>query len=237
MIVLAIDTATPQVSVAVAGPEGVLGSFAAAAGRRHAETLAPAISLLCDATGVRLTSVERVAVDVGPGLFTGLRVGLSTAAALGTSLGCRVVGVSSLDLLAEAHTVDSSDADGAPVAAVVDARRGEVFWALFRPGRGRVREPEVASPEALAELLCALGEPVVAVGDGAARYESVLRAKVGRHLSVRGAHPSASTLALLASRPDRPTADPAALRPLYLRQADVRIGWEEREPQQPAGVS
>jgi tRNA threonylcarbamoyladenosine biosynthesis protein TsaB len=220
--VLAIDTATPQMSVALLGSQGIVGSFSAAAGRRHAETLAPAISLLSASTGVALSEVDRVAVDVGPGLFTGLRVGVATAAALATALQRPVVAVSSLDLLAYPY----AGCDGV-VAAVVDARRAEVFWALYRPGTGRVGAPAVASPEDLATVLADLGEPVLAVGDGAVRYREVLVA--ARPLEVRPGYPQAVDLAGMAVVSD--TVAAADLRPMYLRQADVRIGWSERAPQ------
>jgi len=222
VIVLAIDTATPHVSVAIGGSDGIRGSFSAAAGRRHAETLAPAIALLSASTGVALSDIDRVAVDVGPGLFTGLRVGLATSAALATALECPAVAVASVDLLAYPHLQGPR-----LVAAVVDARRAEVFWALYRPGSGRVTEPCVAAPEDLAAALAALGEDVLAVGDGAARYRDTL-AGAGP-IEVRDGYPQATDLVALAAGSD-PVA-PGALRPLYLRQADVRIGWEQRAPQ------
>jgi tRNA threonylcarbamoyladenosine biosynthesis protein TsaB len=170
-----------------------------------------------------------VAVDVGPGLFTGLRVGLATAAALSDALGCRAVGVSSLDLLARPF----ADADR-PVVAVVDARRAEVFWALYLPGQGRVGEPTVAAPDDLAATLAGLGPGVMAVGDGAARYRDILGA--GGRVEVRDAYPDAGDLAILAAADDAETLAPGALRPMYLRHADVRIGWQERAPQNPVAM-
>jgi tRNA threonylcarbamoyladenosine biosynthesis protein TsaB len=235
MIVLAIDTATPQVSVALGGPDKIWGSFSAATGKRHSETLAPAIALLTDATGITLAQVDRVAVDVGPGLFTGLRVGLATAAALATALERPAVAMTSLDLLfypqAGGHRA---------VATLVDARRGEVFWALYRPGTGRVSEPVVAAPHVVAAALAELGEDVLALGDGAARYRDILLGAPGRppaegggRIEVRDGYPSAVDLVALAA--GRPTVAPAELRPQYLREADVRIGWPQRAPQAVTG--
>lgn len=225
MTVLAVETATPRLSVAIGDAGGIAGSFSAAAGRRHGETLAPAIALLRDATGVALAEIDRIAVDVGPGLFTGLRVGLATAAALGEALGIPAVGVCSLDLLAHPHT-----AERRAVAAVVDARRAEVFWALYLPGHGslgelrRVGEPAVAAPADVAAALLDLGREVLVVGDGAARYADVL---TGDGIEIRPAYPEATELVAMASGPVE-TVAPGQLRPLYLRQADVRIGWVER---------
>jgi tRNA A37 threonylcarbamoyladenosine modification protein TsaB len=113
------------------------------------------------------------------------------------------------------------------VAAVVDARRAEVFWALYRPGVGRVSEPAVAAPEDLAATLAALGEDVLAVGDGADRYRDVLAGS--ERIEVRYCSPQASDLVAVAAESE--TVAPGELRPLYLRQADVRIGWQQRAPQ------
>lgn len=217
---LAIATATPQVSVALQGPDGLAGAVVVRAGRRHGETLAPAIESLMALVGVTLADVERVAVDTGPGLFTGLRVGVSTAKALGSALDLPVVACSSLDLLAHPHRHL-----GRPVASVVDARRGEVFWALYEPvagGMAAVTDPAVAAPEALASQLSEISG-VFLTGDGARRYY----ADGGFELApAEYDHPSASVLADIA--PTRPALPADKVTPTYLRGADVRIGWEQR---------
>lgn len=235
---LAIATSTGQVGVAVtgAGPTGVAGTVAASitvrAGRRHGETLAPAIDALLRITGLELSAVGRVAVDVGPGLFTGLRVGVATAKALAAALAVPVVPVPSLDILAHPHR-------GArrPVASVVDARRGEVFWALYEPVEGRmvsVNEPAVLPPAALAEELRRLPGNLLLTGDGARRYFAAGPPEAGDGDRFPGFdvapeefdHPSATVLLDLAGG----RADVAAekVTPNYLRGADVRIGWEQR---------
>lgn len=214
---LAIATSTPQVTVALSNDGGVVASFALRAGRRHGETLAPAIHSLTALAGIGLAELDRIAVDTGPGLFTGLRVGVSTAKALGAALDRPVVGVSSLDILA--HPLRHL---GREVAAVVDARRGEVFWARYEPvgdAMAAVTEAAVAAPDELAGL----GPDVVLVGDGARRYLDVWSSPVA---PPEFDHPSAAVLAVLAAgRPDLP---PEKITPTYLRGADVRIGWEQR---------
>ena len=100
MLILGIETATDQVGCAIGGHEGVLASFHAARGRRHAEILTPSIEFTCRQARVDLREVGVIAVDLGPGLFTGLRVGVSTAKAMAQALRVPVIGVSSLDLLA-----------------------------------------------------------------------------------------------------------------------------------------
>src|ERR1700694_4386567 len=100
MITLGIETATDQVGVALGDNRGIISSFQLARGRRHAETVAPAVEMLCQQSEIEVTDVGVVAVDIGPGLFTGLRVGVSTAKAMAQALRVGVVGMSSLDLLA-----------------------------------------------------------------------------------------------------------------------------------------
>lgn len=217
--VLAIATATGRVGVAIESPQGT-GSVSVAAGRRHGETLAPAIQAVMSLTGVAMPDLSLVAVDAGPGLFTGLRVGVATAKALASALRLPVAVGSSLDLLAArlAHT-------GRTVVSVVDARRAEVFWAAFGPAAAGPRpltEPTVMAPEKLAAELTNFDRPLL-VGDGARRYHDVLG---GELAPAEFDHPSATVLAGVAPR--LPTVPPEQVGAVYLRGADVRIGWETR---------
>ena len=217
---LAIATATSQVSVAISGPDGVLGSIALRVGRRHGETLAPAIQDLARLAGVDLSRLELVAVDIGPGLFTGLRVGVATAKALASALAIPVVPVSSLDILAHPHR-----RAGRPVASVVDARRGEVFWSLYQPVDGAmaaVREPAVVAPVLLETELRRLAPDLLVTGDGARRYLAEEFDVAPEEFD----HPSAAILVELAA--NRPALSPEKVTPQYMRGADVRIGWEQR---------
>jgi tRNA threonylcarbamoyladenosine biosynthesis protein TsaB len=232
VIVLGLETATAEVGCALADDEGFVASFHLARGRRHAESLAPAIDHLCRQSGIYLEQVGAIAVDIGPGLFTGLRVGVATAKALSAALGIPLVGLTSLDVLAHPHR----GAAGL-IAAVVDARRSEVFWALYRGFPGgesaeQITEYAVSAPEDLASELRERPEDIVAVGDGAWRYRDVLAA--GDHVAVASAdcaHPSVSVLVGLAHKMAlrQQFLTPAEMVPLYLRPADVRIGWPERD--------
>ena len=229
MLILGIETATTQVGCAIGGHEGVLASFHAARGQRHAETLAPAIEFTRRHARIEFEELGAIAVDIGPGLFTGLRVGVATAKALAQSLRVPMIGVSSLDLLAfpVRHTRRL-------IVAVVDARRGEVFYACYRQVPGgvqRLTEPTVASPADLASELLASGEETLAVGDGALRYAEVLEKVSHVELGSPGtAYPSADALVELA----HPRAireefvQPWEIEPLYLRKADAEINWERR---------
>jgi tRNA threonylcarbamoyladenosine biosynthesis protein TsaB len=230
MIILGVDTATPQVGCALRGPEGELASFQAVQGRRHAEILAPAIEFICRQALVDLDGLGAVAVDVGPGLFTGLRVGVSTGNALASALNLPMVGVTSLDLLAAAV----GDQTDRLLAAVVDARRAEVYWALYQGGPDgprRLTDYAVDPPAVVTERL-ALSEDCLAVGDGALRYADQLT--TGTKVELAGpdrAYPSASLLVQLARAlaVEGQTVAPGTLTPLYLRKADVRIHWQQRD--------
>lgn len=216
---LGIATATAQVGVAISGPEGLAGEVRLRVGRRHGETLASAIEALTRLVGIPLGRLDRVAVDAGPGLFTGLRVGVATAKALGSALGIPVVACSSLEVLAHPHRLA-----GRMVVSVVDARRAQVFWALYRPGAAgmvAVTEPAVADPDEVAGELDRLAAKPLATGDGARRYLPGADLAGAEH-----DHPSPAALLELAR--DRPELPAEKISALYLRGADVRIGWAQR---------
>jgi tRNA threonylcarbamoyladenosine biosynthesis protein TsaB len=229
---LGIETATELVGVAVADETGPRAAFWATGRRRHAETLAPAIEAVLALVGWELGELDAVVVDLGPGLFTGLRVGVATAKGLAQGLGVGVLGLSSLEVLAHA-ALDAGAARS--VVSVVDARRGEVFAARFGPGLRVLSPAALYAPEALVAELTARHEapsPVVAAGDGARRYAAVLSGVAG--LEVAGpslAGPPPGSLVALAT--ERLAAGSvlvgaAEVAPMYLREADARINWVQR---------
>lgn len=230
MLILGVETATHQVSVAIGGHEGVLALFEVCRGRRHAETLAPAIEFVCQQAQIELSEISVVAVDIGPGLFTGMRVGLATAKAIAQALRLPMIGISSLDLLA--FPLRHS---GRAVAAIIDARKAEVFWALYRPVPGgvqRVGEPMVGSPDDLVADLMASAHELVCVGDGALRYRDQLAAIVRCEVADQFlSNPSAAPLVQLAhARALREEwVNPWEVQPLYLRPPDAQINWSMRE--------
>jgi tRNA threonylcarbamoyladenosine biosynthesis protein TsaB len=229
MLILGIETATEQVSVAIGGHEGVLGLVEVCRGRRHAETLAPAIEFVCTQADVRLDEISVVAVDVGPGLFTGMRVGLASAKALAQALRVPMIGMSSLDLLAYPlrHT-------GRTVVAIIDARKGELFYAFYRPVPGgvqRVLEPQCGTIDDLIAEVMARRDDVICVGDGALRHRdeivAELRCEVAEQFLSR---PSAAPLVQLAhARALREEwVNPWEIQPLYMRLPDAQINWSVR---------
>ncbi len=230
MLILGIETATERVSVAIGGHEGVLGLIEITRGRRHAETLAPAIEFVCRQADVTLDELGCIAVDVGPGLFTGMRVGIATAKSLAHALRLSMIGVSSLDLLA--FPLRHTDRT---IAAVVDARRGEVFYAFYRQVPGgvqRVTEPCVGRVDDLTADLIAREEDAVCVGDGALRYSAEISDAVRvefaeQWLSLPSAAPLVQLAHARALRED--WVNSWDLQPMYLRRPDAQINWTQRE--------
>ncbi|MEX2294442.1 MAG: tRNA (adenosine(37)-N6)-threonylcarbamoyltransferase complex dimerization subunit type 1 TsaB [Acidimicrobiales bacterium] len=230
MLILGITTSTAQVGCAIGGHEGILGAIHSSRGRRHAETLIPAIEFLCRQTRVELRDIGAVAVDLGPGMFTGLRVGIAAGKALSHARRLPMIGVSSLDLLA--FPLRHSNRR---IVCAVDAGRGELFHASYRQSPGgvqRLTEPEVATPDDLASDLLATNEELLLVGDGAVRYREVLDVVTRIELADQGtAYPLASSLVQLAhARALREEfVSPAELTPLYLRKPDAEINWQTRD--------
>lgn len=172
MIVLGLDTATAATAVAVLDSDAPAGAHEArhdpAVGERpghSTQLLALAVAQLQDA-GRTFADVDRIAVGLGPGGFTGLRIGVATARALAQASGAEIVGVSTLRALASAASPD----DGQPVLAVIDARRGEVFAAAFR-GDEQIVAPVAIAP---ADIGSIVGKSWLAVGDGALRFQTDL---------------------------------------------------------------
>jgi tRNA threonylcarbamoyladenosine biosynthesis protein TsaB len=249
MMLLAVESATDLVGAALLRADGGVAERSHLGGRAHAELLAPAIEAVCALSGCVLADVDSLAVDIGPGLFTGLRVGVATAKALGQSLGLDVLGVTSLDVLAAAALELAGPERAARVVAVVDARRGEVFAASYAfgsvDGAGPVDPADVVddraealTPGALVAWLddLATDGPVLVVGDGAVRYLELLAPRAGVDCGLAGevSAPSPTTLARLAARRLASGVVPVApgdLIPDYRRHADARINWEERAPQ------
>ena len=227
MLVLAIETSTPQTSVALGTQQGVLASQLVSWGVGHSEAVVPAIDHLLRLTEVRPDQVSGIAVGLGPGLFTGLRVGVATARALAQVLPAPVVGISSLDVLAFSvrHTRSR-------IGAVSDAKRGEVCYAFYRPVPGGVaRESEymVGSPQRLAADLEASAEEALLVGGGALLYRRELE-EAGTPLefgTTSTAFPDAVELLELAlPRFEREeTSRPEDVRPHYVRKSDAEIDW------------
>lgn len=229
MLLLGFDTATPQVSVAMSTDGAVVGELRLGHDRRHAEHLAPGIQYLCLQLDLELSQLSGIAVGLGPGLFTGLRVGVTTAKVMAQALRVPIVGIPSLDLVA--YPLRHADR---VIVAVLDARRGEVFHARYHPVPGgvqRVSDYEVGSPRDLVVDLVAAADEVLLAGDGALRYRDAFAEldRAEQAGSSFAAPSSAALLELAAARIQREEfSSPWEVQPLYLRQTDAEIDWERR---------
>ncbi len=226
MIVLGIDTSTPQTSVAIGNEHGTLAQTALSVGRSHEQVVIPAIQQLLQWSEIEVSRVTGVAVGVGPGLFTGLRVGVTTAKVMAQALRIPLIAVPSLDLLA--FEVRYSDR---LVVPALDARRGEVFYATYRQVPGgvqRLSDYEVGTPADLCAELMSRSEEVLLLGDGAIRYRddffNLERVEFG---PAALSYPSVSALVELtrAKFQREDFAQPRDVHPLYLRLSDAEMNW------------
>jgi tRNA threonylcarbamoyl adenosine modification protein YeaZ len=215
VLVLVLDTATPAVTAAVARVSAnaveIVAERRTVDARAHAEYLAPQIAHVLEASGAAPADLRAVVAGTGPGPFTGLRVGLVSAAALGHALGIATYGVPSLDAIGAAAPVD----DPYPVLVATDARRHEVYWSLHLAG-GRIDGPAVDRPARVAAEVARRGVRR-AYGDGALRYAGVL----GLTVAAEPRYPPARELAVLAAQRVRAGSPSEALTPLYLRRPDA----------------
>ena len=234
--IVGIDTSTSSTSVAVLVPGGREVERRDDPGRderpRHAETLQPLLEQALAQAEVTWEGVARICVGTGPGGFTGLRLGISTARALAQGNDLPIVGVSSLEALArgielvgpkELELPGHPDLHG-PVLAVIDARRGEVFASAYRHHRTTM-EPIAITPAELAERVAARREwgrsPMLGIGDGAVRFRSELeRAGVAVPADGSRAHRVSALMICRLGRAREPV-DRDALLPDYRREPDA----------------
>jgi tRNA threonylcarbamoyl adenosine modification protein YeaZ len=203
VLVLILDTSTPAVTAAVADGLTVLAESRTVDGRAHGELLAPAVERVLRQAGAGPRDLGAIVVGTGPGPFTGLRVGLVTAASMGQALGIPTYGVCSLDAL---------PVPGETVLVATDARRREVYWAVYGPDGVRRHGPDVSAPSDVD-----LHGATVAVGDGAIRYADVLPVPV----RAEPRYPEPAAFARLAADRVAAKAPGERLTPLYLRRPDA----------------
>jgi tRNA threonylcarbamoyladenosine biosynthesis protein TsaB len=225
-----LDTATDDVSVAVVRDSQVVAERLvpkpAAGHPQHSEALLAELEAIVGEAG-GWDAIDLLAAGIGPGSFTGLRVGLATIRAIAQSLGKEIVAVGTLDALA-CGIAESASARGQAVLAVLDARRRQAFAALFDSDGGRRWQPFVASPDELADRVAGLPESALAAGSGAVRFR--------RELEAAGAEvrPDADSAHRVWARhvcrlaEDGVPSPPEAIQPIYLRPPDAQL-WLERD--------
>lgn len=235
MKILAIETATPGASVALVEDRATLAAASRIDRVGHAGFVVPAIDFCFDQVGWSPSDLDVVVVDVGPGLYTGLRVGLATAQGLAAAFGIPLVPATSVDAVAlEARTGHRM------IWAVVDVRRGEFAVARYRPVPGGVVKEgstDLLTPEVLRAILTSNPDDSLVVGDLAALPDGFFRG-MKRVKTGRPRYPYAVALAEIGharmEKGDYPAPDD--IRPLYMREPDVTINWSKLRQEGPWGV-
>ena len=230
MTILAMDTATMVSSVAVATEERVLAELTAETRFTHSETLVANIEEVLRLADVKREDLSAVAVSLGPGSFTGLRIGLAAAKAIAYALSIPLVGVPTLEVLAAAFP-----SPGAVVAPLIDAQKGNGYFALYRfTETGLICEKDVcvASPEEIADAIANEESPVTLAGDFARKLmqkgvELPKNASLApiTHIMPRAALVAARAVVRLKNGEGK---SPMDLEPIYVRRSEAEVLWEKR---------
>lgn len=226
MKILALDTATTSCSAAVVDNGLVSAELTTINNQTHSKHLMTMINTVCKMSGVEITAMDGYAVTLGPGSFTGLRIGISTVKGLAWSLKKPVVGISSLDALAWQCAPVSY-----LVCALLDARKHEVYACRYRFRAGELTKEGSEQVSAPADIIRDIREPCLFVGSGATLFEKEISEKLGELAHIAGgSHATirASSIAELSidrfSR--RQTDDVASLVPRYIRKSDAELRWQ-----------
>jgi tRNA threonylcarbamoyladenosine biosynthesis protein TsaB len=223
VIVLGLETATASGAVALEIDGRLVGELVTTTEREHTESLLGGALELLESAGATFRDLDLLVVDLGPGLFTGLRVGVSTARSLAMAAGISVVGLSSLEIMAHDPSVDHA----AEVVTVIDARRGEVFAQHFVRVGGELEERSDASvlhPDELVAMLERRGQAtgeVTVLGDGALRYREGIEDLEGVTLLGDVHLPSPAVACALARQRRLLGLEPSLVFPVYLRDPDA----------------
>jgi len=228
MLLLAVDTATAACAVALADGEQVLAEYNLVNPRAHSTMLMPLIARCFEGRDRR--ELGAVACGVGPGSFTGLRIGLAAVKALAYALRIPAVGVGTLDAIAAGVEAPP----GTLLVPMLDAKRGEVFAATYAADGTPFTPPRVVALAALLAQLQAMGGPVLALGDGALALKPQVAAALGpqgRFPTPDRALPRGSAVARLARQRLAAGAegDPFRLAPIYLRRSEAEELWQRRQ--------
>jgi len=226
MRILAVDTATESCSVAIVDSGNPVVELTHSHGLTHTRRLMPMIDRVLDDCGLSIDDMEGLAVTLGPGSFTGLRIGLSTVKGLAFADSKPVAGVNALDVLARQFPFA-----GCRICAMIDARKNEVYAAEYQwcqSGPVTLRKARAATPETVLAEMAALHTPCLYVGNGARRYKDRIAAIQGRHARfcpdgqsvIRAAVIGIMAQEVFDARRDIPLSD---LTPLYIRASDAEM--------------
>ena len=229
MLTLALDTATGVCTVGLVRDGHVLAEYDISVGLTHSEGLMPQVDQMFARTGIKKEEIDRIAVSIGPGSFTGLRIGLAAAEAMAYAWQCGICGFNTLEALAWNIPVE-----GVVLAPVLDAQKGNYYTAFYEWVQGELQEVqpvEMADAETLLQQLKACGKPVLLMGE----CERLLKNPLPAGISVAPEQvrlPKASSVALAAEGMEALTGEFVfSLRPYYIRKSEAEELWEKRHPQ------
>lgn len=232
MKILAIETSTPGASVAVVEDRTTLAAASRVDRMGHASFLVPAVDFCFDQVGWSPQDLDAVVIDIGPGLYTGIRVGLATAQGLGAAFGIPIVPASSVDAVAlEARTGHRL------IWSIIDVKRGEYAVARYRPVPGGVVKEgstDLVTADVLRASLISSGDESLVVGDVGSLPDGFFRG-VSRVKTGRPRYPYAVALAEIGharlEKGEYPSPDD--IRPMYMREPDVTINWSKLRQEGP----
>lgn len=236
MIILSIDSATPVAGVAIIDQNVVLAESFLNTGNTHSQQLLPLIDRTLKEVKLTLKDMDGIVVSIGPGSFTGLRIGLATAKGLAQVTGLSLVAIPTLDALAQ-NLVDI----GGFVCPILNARKGEVYTALYETENGEIKrltEYQALKPQALCENIKKLDKRVTFLGDGVLEYQDIIKSQLGEQAqwpSINNLLPRPSSLAILGLKKlqQGKTEDIFTLLPFYLRKSEAEIKWEAKTCRKP----
>lgn len=232
MLVLSFDTATPHLSVGLSSEQTILNEISLWAPRAHMARLLPLIDLILKLSQKQIEDLGAVFVGVGPGSFTGLRIGISVARTLGQLLEIPIVGIPTLDAIAYRFLEA-----GVKICPVVDAKRGEVYTSFYSTEEGRLirlADFSAVKPQQLIDKIKYEIGKVVLVGDGLIPYGQVFKEELGdlaKFAPVRFWYPSSIDLAALGWSKwyKREYKEFSEITPIYVRLSQAEEVWQARE--------
>lgn len=229
MLILSLDTSTLVSSVALAEHDCLLAELTLQTHKTHSERLMPHIAELVEKADKKKTDIQAIAVSIGPGSFTGLRIGLATAKALAYALKVPIVGVPTMAALAY-----NCFAPGATIVPMLDAQKGNVYYASYKWDKNKLVEesaPEVDSAQSVIKKLAQSVKPVLALGEAAIMYQDEIRQHEIINLPPANSIISrAGSVALLGLErlENSHFDDVETLEPLYIRKSEAERLWEQR---------
>ena len=228
MLTLALDTSTRVCTVGLVQDGHVLAEYDISVGLTHSEGLMPQLNQMFARTGIKKENTDRIAVSIGPGSFTGLRIGLAAAEAMAYAWQCGICGVNTLQAMA--YNIPLA---GVVLAPVLDAQKGNYYTAFYEWVQGELKElqpVEMADRETLLQQLQRCGKPVLLMGE----CERLLKQDLPDGILAAPEQvrlPKASSVALAAEGMEVLTGeDVFTLRPYYIRKSEAEELWEKRHP-------